>query len=128
MFKGDEDTFQSLFDKLVSFASAKHIFEIGQQTSSYLYEEGEEDPNAMEEQGRQVEIGHGQACHFLGLGEHLSHESRLFPQQRQMSKAQRKQQNKGMNSVESDIWSEQQWKDDRQWELAYNQWKETQWG
>ena len=82
VFKGDEDTFASLFDKFVSFASAKHIFEIGQQTSSYWYEEGEKDPNAMEEQGRQVEVGHGQACHLLGLREHLSDESRLFPQQR----------------------------------------------
>ena len=89
VFKGDEDTFESLFDKLVSFASAKHIFEIGQQISSYWYEEGEKDPHAMEEQGRQVEVGHGQACHLLGLWEHLSHESRLFPQQR-LDQRQRK--------------------------------------
>ena len=89
VFKGDEDTFESLFDKLVSFASAKHIFEIGQRISSYWYEEGEKDPHAMEEQGRQVEVGHGQACHLLGLWEHLSHESRLFPQQR-LDQRQRK--------------------------------------
>ena len=41
VFKGDEDTFQSLFDKFVSSASAKHIFEIGQRISSLWYEEGE---------------------------------------------------------------------------------------
>ena len=128
VFKGAEDTFQSLFDKFVSFASAKHIFEIGQRICSYWHEAGEKDPNAMEEQGRQVEVGHGQACHLLGLREHLSHESRLFPQQRQMSKAQGKRKNKSMLSVESDTWSEQQWKEDRQRELAYYQWKETQWG
>ena len=45
--------------------------------------------NAMEEQGRQVEVGHGQACHLLGLWEHLSHESRLLPQQR-LGQRQRK--------------------------------------
>ena len=74
MFKGDEDTFESFFDKLVSFASAKHIFEIGQRISSYWHEAGEKDPHAMEEQGDKSKSGMGKhvICWVCGNTCHMS--------------------------------------------------------
>ena len=96
MFKGDEDTYESLFDKLVSFCVGDAQPEPGRQTSARTCTRKER-PNAMQvaalSKGGKSRSGKGKSVtsFVCNKTDHISRD--CFPQQGQQRRQRKVRQN-----------------------------------
>ena len=154
MFKGDEDTFESLFGKLVSFVSVKHSLRLD---STPARVETQRVPHAMAVDEERSRSGRGKSvtCWVGNKTGHIrarakegqakrrkmarwsvatveattslasAHPTEVTSQVERAMARTSKNKNKSMQSIESETWSVKPWKEDVQWETAVGRLRQT---